>query len=267
MRVLFWNTHNNDINQTICDIIWENKINIAILAEYNASVSNLLDRLSANSVPMKQYLSAGCEKIILLGNIDNIQPGFQSNRFSIQIVAEKLIICAAHLPSSIYGESSGRRRIVIQSIVKEIERTESELNTKYSIIVGDMNEDPYDDGCLSADNFHGLPCKTDALRESRIIEGKSFSMFYNPMWNFFGDFSSPPGTYYYDGSSIRNSFWHIYDQVLVRPCLLKDRFDERSLRIVTQSGIDSLLDERAHPNKKFSDHLPIIFEIKESEKE
>ncbi len=263
MRVLFWNTYNNErINQALCDIIWENRINYVVLAEYAAEIGDLLARLSANNVQMKQYLSTGCEKVVLIGDIDNTEPGFQSERFSIQIVAEKLILCAVHLPSNVLSGGHDRRRIVIQKVVEEIERTEAELGTKKTIIVGDLNEDPYDEGCLSADHFHGLPCKEDTIREKRTVEGRPFSMFYNPMWNFFGDFSFPPGTYYYNGSDVKNSFWHIYDQVLLRPCL-RDYFSEKSLKIVTQSGIESLVDKNNHPNKEYSDHLPIVFEIKE----
>ena len=151
---------------------------------------------------------------------------------------------------------------MIQSIKTEIENLEKKLKTDYTILTGDLNEDPYDDGCLIASNFHGLPCKNDAKRGFRTIEKHSFSMFYNPMWNFFGDYTSPPGTYYYDGSQPRDSFWHIFDQVLIRPSLIK-YFEEKSLKIITRANIHSLLDKNGRPDKTYSDHLPIVFEIKE----
>ena len=46
------------------------------------------------------------------------------------------------------------------------------------------------------------------------------------MWNLFGDFDSPHGTYYYGGSSTNNTFWNIYDQVIIRPGLRKRFVDE-----------------------------------------
>lgn len=261
MKILFWNTHGNkDLDYVISNIVWENQIDIIALAEYPCDSQHLIDCLSANDVYMQQYLTIGCEKIILLGNVSDVQPGIQDKRFSIQIIQEEYILCAMHLPSQISSDHWKRRAIVIRSIVEAVERHEKELGSKKSILVGDINEDPYEDGCLCADNFHGLPCKVDAERESRIVEGKTFHMFYNPMWNFFGDFTSPPGTYYYSGRTVKNSFWHIFDQVLIRPCL-KDDFVEENLQIVTKSGIDSLLDAKGHPDTKFSDHLPIIFEI------
>lgn len=87
-------------------------------------------------------------------------------------------------------------------------------------------------------------------------------MFYNPMWNLFGDFSYPPGTYYHNGSEPVNSFWNIYDQVMIRPGM-KKCFVEKSLKIITDMQKYSLVDKLKHPRKDISDHLPIVFEIKE----
>lgn len=263
MKFLFWNTNRNtDIDQSICDIVWENGINMIALAEYAGNVRHLINRLAANNIFMSQYITIGCKRVVILGEMSDVQPGAQGDRFSIQILKNKYLLCAMHLPSQIFSGHQERRNVAIRNIIEELERAEKKLGIKRSILVGDINEDPYDVGCLSAERFHGVPCKEDAAREIRTIEGKSFAMFYNPMWNFFGDFTFPPGTYYYSGSDVISSFWHIFDQVMIRPCL-KDAFVDESLTIVTRAGIDSLLDEKGHPDRSFSDHLPIIFEIRE----
>lgn len=263
MKFMFWNTHKNrKINATICDIVWEHNINIIILAEYDDDMSMLINQLESNNIYMGQYFTKGCDRIVILGDLSDVTPGIQAEKYSIQIIQDKYILCAMHLISQIYSGNSEKRRILIQSIKTEIENLEKKLKTDYTILTGDLNEDPYDDGCLIASNFHGLPCKNDAKRGFRTIEKHSFSMFYNPMWNFFGDYTSPPGTYYYDGSQPRDSFWHIFDQVLIRPSLIK-YFEEKSLEIITSTNSYSLLDKNGRPDKTYSDHLPIVFEIKE----
>ena len=88
-------------------------------------------------------------------------------------------------------------------------------------------------------------------------------MFYNPMWNLFGDFEAPYGTYYYGKNTIDNIYWHILDQVIIRPNL-RDSFVDKSLKIITKTNSVSLLNKKGHPDKKTSDHLPIVFEIKEN---
>lgn len=77
-----------------------------------------------------------------------------------------------------------------------------------------------------------------------------------------GDFSFPPGTYYYAGNEVENSFWNIYDQVMIRPCL-RERFADNELKILCETKNGTLIDANNHPDKRISDHLPIIFEIKE----
>ena len=85
-------------------------------------------------------------------------------------------------------------------------------------------------------------------------------MFYNPMWNLLGDFQYPPGTYYYKSSQEKTEFWNIFDQVMIRP-QLRNRFVDTSLKIITETETTSLVD------KKISDHLPIVFEVKENNHE
>ena len=86
-------------------------------------------------------------------------------------------------------------------------------------------------------------------------------MFYNPMWNFLGDFHEPYGTYYCNTGDAVNPYWNIYDQVLIRPALRK-RFADGELRVLTGTERISLLDVNRHPDRSISDHLPIMFEIK-----
>lgn len=258
MKILFWNTYKNtSINQVIYEIAKEKDIDIIFLAEYQDNIQNLI-----NALDMQPYVTLGCDRIKVIGRKKNVEPGTQGMRYSIQIIENKYILCAVHLPSQMNNGNQGRRNIVIQTILKDIQDIEKRIGSKRSIILGDFNEDPYEDGCLSATNFHGLPCLNDALKNYRTIEGKKFEMFYNPMWNLLGDFNSPPGTYYYVGSDPKCSYWHIFDQVMIRACL-KDEFVKNSLEIVAKVRGKTLLNEKGQPDKEYSDHLPIIFEIQE----
>ena len=258
MRIMFWNTYKNiSINQTVCEIAKEKNIDIVFLAEYQDDIQILADNLGMHS-----YVTLGCDRIKVIGRVKSVEPGAQGYRHSIQIIENRYIICAIHLPSQMSDGHQGRRNIVIQTILKDIQDIEKKLNSKRSIILGDFNEDPYEDGCLSAVNFHGLPFINDFSKAYRVIEGQQFEMFYNPMWNLFGDFNTPPGTYYYAGGNPRCSYWHIFDQVMIRACL-KSEFVKNSLEIVTKVGERTLLNEKGYPNKEYSDHLPIVFEIQE----
>jgi hypothetical protein len=97
-----------------------------------------------------------------------------------------------------------------------------------------------------------------------MIRGKDHIFFYNPMWSKFGDAGpSPPGTYFYNSGSDVNYFWHMFDQVLVRPALLGSLSND-SVGIVSRIGDVALHTDRGRPNSAAaSDHLPIICKLNE----
>ena len=58
-----------------------------------------------------------------------------------------------------------------------------------------------------------------------------------------------------------NYYWNVLDQVIVRPALM-DRCDGERIRILTKVGESSLLTNAGRPDhRKFSDHLPLLFEL------
>lgn len=215
---------------------------------------------------MRQCVTLGCEKIKIISNLSNISPGRQSSRASIQIINESIILCCLHLQSQIYSGQADSRAICIRKIVHDVRSTELEIGTEKSIIVGDFNINPFDPGLVQADLFHGIPVYEEAKRERRIVSDEEFFMFYNPMWNLLGDFRKPYGTYYYGGSDAYNPYWNMFDQVIMRPKLRKQFVDD-SLKIITETQNHYLLDNKERPDISISDHLPIVFEVKENENE
>lgn len=262
MKILFWNTHkNSNINNYLKKIIVENTISIIVLAEYSGKIDELINILSHEGMNMHQYFTTGCKRITILGAKKDVEPANQSSYASFQIIGGKDLLCCIHLPSQVYNNSTRKREIAITEIISDICLKEKELNTENTIVVGDFNMNPYELGCIDAAYFHGIPVHKESMRKSRSISRKPFKMFYNPMWNFLGDFKSPYGTYYYSGSTTNNTYWHIYDQVIIRPSL-RTRFIDESLKIITMINDINLLDEKGHPDHSISDHLPIMFEIK-----
>lgn len=262
LRVCFWNTKKNmAINEYIADIICENNIDILVLAEYSAEYGELQSELKKRKIEIEECMTNGCKRITVLKRKYNVESGFQGRYCSMQIIDKKYILTCLHLPSKLYMERK-KQDIAIYRIVEEIQRYEKSLGIEKTIIVGDINENPYETGCLGAGRFHGIPVYQDAMREYRLVMDEQFKMFYNPMWNLLGDFSFPPGTHYYMGNEVDNPFWNIYDQVMIRPCL-REFFIDSELKILWKTKNRKLIDENGHPSRTISDHLPIIFEIRE----
>ena len=188
MKFAFWNVHQNPvINHYIVDLIYENELDIIVLAEYKDNEQKLIDELTQKGIYMEKYLTSGCDRIMMFGSIQKVMPANQNKYYSIQIIDKKCILCGMHLPSRIYSDHQERRNIVIDRIVEDINELEMKLKIENTIILGDVNENPYDVGCLNASKFHGIssgvkhlkcfiiPCGT-FLETSDIHQGHTIIM-------------------------------------------------------------------------------------------
>jgi hypothetical protein len=118
--------------------------------------------------------------------------------------------------------------------------------------------DPYSPGVVGARGLHAVPTRAIAAKGSRKVAGKEYRFFYNPMWSFFGDRSAgPAGTHFYSGKHV-SSYWHIYDQVLLRPSVVPKLHE---VRILDGDGETSFVTETGRPRKSGSDHLPILVKL------
>lgn len=265
MRYLFWNTNNKLVNDYLVRLIVKNNYDMIILAEYNDNIDILIQKLLQNEVIMYKIIS-NCKRIKMLSKKkpNKIRHCSETQYYTIKILEvskdEKQIIGAVHLPSRLYANDEDRR-MEIEEMVNNIQKLEVKYKTTNTIIVGDFNANPFE-GCMTSVNgLHSVSSKDVARKLKRTVREKDFYMFYNPMWNKFGDFQGVAGTYYYSGSTAQEIFWHIFDQVVIRPQLIS-RFEEEKLNIITQIEETSLL---RNNNTKIlvSDHLPLEFAILE----
>lgn len=85
---------------------------------------------------------------------------------------------------------------------------------------------------------------------------------FNPMWHLMGNHNSIPGTYYsYSDQEDKSFYWYTYDQILLRPELI-DHFVWNEFMILRQIGTSNLIQSGKIDKKRYSDHLPVKFEIR-----
>lgn len=264
MRVSFWNTNRNiNINPYVLSLVQEYNVDILVMAEYTADENELFSLLRNAHQDLIICNTKGCDRIRVWSNYVSVKPGIQNKYYSMQIIQDEYILCCVHLITDMHGNRSDERLAIIQEIMYDIEKIETAIKSQKTIIIGDFNEMPYDRGCLNANGFHGLPAMNILDKPTRVVNGREYRKFYNPMWNLMGDFSYPPGTYYFNNSVLCSPMWYMLDQVIVSKDILP-LFNRDELKIITSCGCVDLRDENQHPNKKISDHFPIVCEIKEN---
>lgn len=81
------------INNYIVDLIYENGIDIIVLAEYNDHEQKLRNQLIDKGIYMEKYITSGCDRIKMYGSIQNVMPANQNKYYSVQIIDNKYILC------------------------------------------------------------------------------------------------------------------------------------------------------------------------------
>lgn len=171
----------------------------------------------------------------------------------------ELLFAVAHLPSKL-NIRDATQSLIVQPLAADIAQTEDRRGHRRTVLVGDLNMNPFEEGVAGAGHLHGVMTRAVAGREERLVEGRTYRMFYNPMWAQFGDRTDgPPGTFYRSAAEAVNYYWNTYDQVLVRPELISHL---RHAEVLDSDGTDSLLTKNGLPDRtNGSDHLPLFFRL------
>jgi hypothetical protein len=175
---------------------------------------------------------------------------------------DEILLTAIHFPSKL-ALSDADQAFESTRYAETIAVREREAGHARTVVIGDINMNPFEFGMVGARGFNAVMTRTLAEGRTRRVQGEDYPFFYNPMWGRFGDTTrGPGGSYYYDNSGRHdNHYWNVFDQVLLRPDLLPF-FSHNDLDILTHDGEHSLLDGRGRPNAETaSDHLPLVFRL------
>ncbi len=269
MNFAFWNINRKDLTDAIVELVNENEIDVIFIAESNLKPSYILNKLNSKGPKYFYCPSNVCDKILVYSKFkDKIFPLLQDSPriFARQLHSNKLnqsitIICL-HYQSKVNwnNEDQAAHSTEMKLFIDSVENL---VGHKRTIVCGDFNMHPFDNGIIQSTGFHTTMDRNIAKKFTRKIGGKDYDYFYNPMWGFLGDLGrgKVSGTIYYSPAKPINYHWNLFDQVLIRPELI-DYFDDDFLDIITNINSISLLNSsNIIDDIKFSDHLPIKFSV------
>lgn len=269
IKILFWNIYKKNFIDVLVEVITENQIDIIAMVEcQKLDAQALINHLHTKAYDMK--LVEICPEnadIKLFAKIDlRITPKQENERFSVYKIKqdeETFLLTVLHLDSALYKEEVARdRRAALVS--QQIEKIEDEIyrdGERKGIVVGDFNLQPYSYGVAGIDSFNATMsiCKAKKIyRET----GKNKKLFYfNPVWKLMGDNTLVQGSYYNNNDSQDKSiYWYAYDSVLLRPFFI-DKFNWDTFGYITSTHSYSFVNKETINKSRYSDHLPILFEI------
>lgn len=270
MRFLFWNVKKNPVGPILSKIVEAHSVDVVILAECRDPGEILIELNDTNDNQFHLPDTPGLRVVVYTRFLRKfIETAHSEDFFTVRLITlpqtEPLLLAALHLPSKLHKtDSQEYQSFVAAQVSDKIRKVEGEYGTSRTVLVGDLNMDPFEKGVASAHGLHAVMTREIARsgKGKRQVVRDFYPFFYNPMWGRFGDTTEgPPGTYYRRGSEPTEYFWNTYDQVLIRPDLL-DSFDERSVQVLTEFGERSFLTKSGVPDKtRLSDHLPLLFAL------
>ena len=265
MRLLFWNIQKKDAPPEFSAFCQAQSVDIILLAEPGPHAKLLGKSLSApgttdyvNQMPLTKRF-----EVFSRHASHQMLPKHDSNRFSIwhikPNVGADFILVVLHFMSKRDAKRSDQHASA-QHVVVELKRVERDLGHQRSLVIGDFNMHPFDEGMVAANAFHGVMDRQIAREKTRTVAGSTYDYFYNPMWSRMGDASNGPcGTLYYRETGITAYFWHTFDQVLLRPELM-DRVPDQNIQVLDSLGTLLLVDKTGKMSR-CSDHLPLLVEL------
>lgn len=265
---LFWNLNKNPLESLIVSMAMDRQVDVVMLAECSIAPANLLKALNSTHPALYHYSpNRVCEKIEVFCRFPSnfIQPINETERLTVRHLnlpgAVDALIGITHLPSKLHWNEDSQTMECVE-LSDALLLAEKQVGHSRTLLVGDLNMNPFETGVVSARGLHGVMSREVANKRVRTIQAREYPLFYNPMWSLMGDMSpGPAGTFYRSSAEYKVYFWNMFDQVLIRPDLLP-RFNDSTLEIVHSNGSTSLLTPSGIPHgKAVSDHLPLYFEL------
>lgn len=245
-------------------------VDILIIAEYDFVDADLLQSLNNAHVDNYYAVPSSNPRLRLFCRLQN---GRWKDRFSSQVSdrmtahtlrvgnSRGIILICFHGHDRMSVPVEADRADYAQDIASDIRLIEKDVGHTCTLVVGDFNMTPYEQGMVSIKGMHALMTKNLTHSVHKLERRISYPCFYNPMWSHLGDQPNrSPGSYFFSNTaSATNTFWMLLDQVLVRRELM-DSISQ--LAILNHDGADSLITNKGRPRKAtYSDHLPLFFKI------
>lgn len=267
MNVLYWNVQRKQLDGLAVHMVQEHDVDLLMLVERAGDGHGLLRPLRGVG-PFEQIPSH--QRFAVYGRFESrcmvrVVPPMQNARADYWRLERDghvdLNLALVH-GLDVRNNSRGKRRLFFERVARNVSWLESDAGHRRTVVLGDFNANPFDGAVAGATGLHAIRVKEVHGRTHRRVLGEDHEFFYNPMWGCYrGSTDSPPASYYYYNYEEYELFWHMVDQLVLRPELL-DRFPEDRLRILTRAGPVSLVTERGLPDEtNASDHLPVLFRL------
>jgi len=183
---LYWNTHRKPLHAEIGTLAEAHQVDVIILSEWGESPAGLLESLNAGGTQDFQYAAGECERIKIFTRFPSgsLTLKAEDDYFSIRRLklqgSLEILLVAAHFPSKLF-RSGETQEGLCREVARTITKLEEQVKHNRTLLVGDLNMNPFEKGMVGADGMNAVMSRQVASRKSRTIMSKVYPFFFNPM--------------------------------------------------------------------------------------
>ncbi len=179
---LFWNLNRKPLKDSIVSLCHEHDVDVLILAESELPDSSLLESLNIDT-PLKFHFPFNPSerlRFFIRYPRNSLRPvldegGIAIRRF-VPPIGLDILLVALHLPSKQYQTESDQAYHATR-VAEAIREAESLAGHSRTLILGDVNMNPFEPGVVSSEGLHAVMDRKIALRRSRIVQGRRRDFF------------------------------------------------------------------------------------------
>lgn len=268
-RIVFWNVKKKELTSLVCSLTASTNADIVVLIENNISSEKTLQALRTNVSQDFYYPKVISESVQRFQcfckrpelDLSETHDGSRTSVRTLQIGQHKTLLVLVH-GVDIRNYDAETRQAWAQLLAEDLRFIQTEKKTNKLILLGDFNLNPFDRGMNLATGLNAMMTKACVKPGHRILFGKSYDLYYNPMWSLFGDNTDGPAGTIYDTSSQGPYGWSMLDQVIIHYSII-GLFHR--VKILTEAGATPLMNKKGHPDTdNASDHFPILVDFCEA---
>ena len=262
LRLLFWNMGSTATPSAVAALAEEHEPDVIVLVESEHGMAVTVEELNARTRFLYEMPFSVTDRFQFFARMpaDRVQPLYDGPNMSIKhiqpVLGRSFLLAAVHLPSKLHM-GTDEQAALCSRWVRHVRESEVKVGRPPTVVIGDLNMNPFEPGIVGAEGFHAVSSRTVVARGARTVLGEERPLLYNPMWAMMGDATGPAGTYYYGSSNPITYFWNTFDQVLLGPELARN-FVPGDVSVASSLDGGSLLAAGGFPDKRVSDHLPVI---------
>jgi hypothetical protein len=185
-KFLFWNISRKPIADVVSELATVHRSDVVILAEWAIAPDRLLETLNSNPNDGFSLGAGSAKRITILTRFSRefVRPVFESDHIYIGRLLlpgrSEVLLAAAHLPSKLRW-SNESQAVECGELARHITEEENRAGHQRTVLVGDMNMNPFEPGLVSTVGLSAVASRKIAERATRTVQGREYRLFYNPM--------------------------------------------------------------------------------------